>query len=527
MKIVTSEEMRSLDQRATDELGVSSLILMENAGKDAAREISRQAIEKNLSGEILIFCGPGKNGGDGLVAARHLLTEGHRVRVFLCAPQESFKDESATNLAILQRIKGKITFVDTIATVEEYFNSAPQPHFVVDALLGTGISRAVDGLLFDVIQLLNRVTSDIISLDIPSGIHGSTGAIMGASIAASTTISFGYPKVGHFLAPGAMRRGQLVNIDLGFPKKWSDEGTKTLLTHDNVSALMVRRDRFAHKNTFGHCILLGGSPGRLGAIVMSAQSCLRMGTGLATVASWENSFPMLEIKLPPEMMTYRIQREGGKFVKPMDSFLTGFSAMVLGPGLGTRDEGGELVRLILEGFGGPLVVDADGLNLIAEHKLHHLVAKRGAPTVLTPHPGEMARLLGVDTESVVADPMGAVKSAVEQTGAVVILKGATTLIHSDENITYFNHHPNDGMAKAGSGDVLAGMIGGLMGQGISDIDSARLAVYTHSIAGKLAARRLGERAMTATDIIDHINTAYGELKAHVVPRVVHASRQLI
>lgn len=517
MRIVTNDEMRQLDETAVNTIGIPSEILMENAGLEAARLISQTCVRKKYEGEVLIFCGKGKNGGDGLAVARRLIANGHRVRVFLLHSIDEYAGESAMNLNILKNLKAKVSVADTPAVIEEYFKSAVPPFIVVDAILGTGIKRDVEGLYYDSIEIINRYADEVISLDIPSGIVGDSGRLAGTSIHATSTISFGYPKLGHFLAPGAARRGKLYHVDLGFPRGWAKEGDKFLLTHESIAPLLQSRDRFGHKNSFGHCLLIGGSPGRVGAIVMASNSCLKMGTGLVTVASWEDSFPALEMKLSAEIMNFKITRESGneneEFYVPKPG-LSAFSSMIIGPGLGLRPDGGEVLRRLLQGYPGPLVIDADGLNLIAEYKFHDLIAKRQAPTVLTPHPGEMSRLLGTGKESIVDDPVACVKEGVERTGAIIVLKGATTLIHSTEGHTWFNHYPNDGMATAGSGDVLAGMIGGLLGQRMSPLEATRLGVYAHSLAGKFAAEHLGHRAMTALDIIGNIHLAFRDLRQH-------------
>lgn len=526
MRIVTNAKMRELDDTAVNDIGLPSLVLMEIAGTESASVVSDWAQRMHYEGEILVFCGKGKNGGDGLVAARHLLTRGHKVRVFLLGQKAGLKGEARTNLEILEKLKAKITVVDSIGMVEEYFKSASAPFLVVDAILGTGLDRAVDGLYYEVIEVINQRATEVIALDIPSGVLGDSGRVAGNSVQATATISYGYPKIGHFLPPGAAQRGHLYNVDLGFPRKWAEDGEMFLITHDNVLPLLKGRDRFAHKNSFGHCLLIGGSPGRSGAIVMSTQSCLRMGTGLVTVASWEDSFPALEMRLPAEAMTFRIRKDGQRFSDVPDGSLAGFSAVVVGPGLGQRPEGADLMKQLLQGYNGPLVIDADGLNIIAEHKLFDLLAGRRAPCVLTPHPGEMSRLTGISKEKVVDDPLQAVRRAVDLTGATVVLKGPTSLVHSSEGVTWFNHYPNDGMAKAGSGDVLAGMIGGLLGQRMDSLQAARLGVFAHSTAGRLAAIACGERSMTAGDVIVRIDEAFRELTAHQPQGIAHACHQL-
>ncbi len=511
MRIVTNEEMRNLDEKAIEEIGYSGLVLMENAGLEAARLVSKTAETLQLHkfskpSEILVICGKGRNGGDGFVVARHLLIRGHRVHAFLMHEVAQLAEETKANMRIFENLRGKVSIASHVSVLENYFQSTSGPYVIVDALLGTGLDREIEGHLFDVIELLNRQNAEIIALDIPSGVQGETGRLAGTSVQANQTIAFGFPRLGHFLAPGAARRGVLHNVDLGFPRSWNREGSLRLMRFESVARLIAKRDQFGHKNTFGHCLMVGGSQGRLGAISMAAQSCLRMGTGLVTVASWKDSFPQLEMKLPSEIMTYQIEDTNSAHFN-----LHQFAAAVVGPGWGTRKEGATLLKLLLENDKLGLVIDADGLNLFAEHRFEETSLRRRTPCVLTPHPGEMARLLGVEKNDVTADPLNSVRRAVELTGAVVVLKGATTLIHSPEGTTYVLYLPNDGMAKAGSGDVLAGMIGGLLTQGMPPLEAARLGAGLHALSGRLAAQKIGERAMTATVVTDFIEEAFREL----------------
>ena len=293
-----------------------------------------------------------------------------------------------------------------------------------------------------------------------------------------------------------------------------------------MSALLKERDRYGHKNSFGHTLLIGGSPGRLGAIAMAAKACHKMGTGLVTVASWEDSMTPLLVKLPSETMAVPLRLSGPEF-EAYKQNLPSYSSIVIGPGMGLRADGRELLEQIFGSYSGPIVIDADALNLIADHKMHSLLVNRRAPTVLTPHVGEMARLLGVSKETVTQDPVKALKQAVEMTHATVMLKGAATLIASPEDVLYLNHYPNDGMATAGSGDVLAGMIGGLLGQRMDSFQGTLLGVYLHSLAGDFAAQEFGHRSMTAPDIIENIYNAFKEIKAFKEPTIPMESRARI
>jgi NAD(P)H-hydrate epimerase len=303
-----------------------------------------------------------------------------------------------------------------------------------------------------------------------------------------------------------------LNVDISLPPRFAQEGEVFLLMRQPLSQLIQQRDQYGHKNSFGHTLLIGGSPGRLGAISMASSACHKMGTGLVTVATWEDSFQSLLVKLADENMAVPLHLQGTQLEEYRAS-LSQYTSVVVGPGLGLRPQGKVLLEELLASYSGPVILDADALNLVAEYRLFDRLVKRNAPTVLTPHPGEMARLLGVSKESVVMDPVGSVRRAVEKTHSVVVLKGAATLIGSLDQKLFLNHYPNDGMATAGSGDVLAGMIGGLIGQKMNVFDATLLGVYLHSLAGDLAAQELGHRSMTAPDIIGKISHAFKEIKS--------------
>jgi ADP-dependent NAD(P)H-hydrate dehydratase / NAD(P)H-hydrate epimerase len=512
IRICTAAEMRELDRVADKEYGLDALMLMENAGKAAAELLLARFPRAGIDSEYLFFAGKGNNAGDAFVVARHLLCADRKVRVFHLEEEQLYKGACLRNFQILKKMRAKLVHLDNSNELQEFFASSPGPFSIVDGLLGTGLVRDLEGIFYEVVELINAQDApEVISLDIPSGVSGDTGMIHGTAVHATLTISFGYPKLGHFLPPGAGRRGDLVNVDISLPPKFRREGDKFLLMKAPIGALIKERDRYGHKNAFGHALLIGGSPGRIGAITLSARACHKMGTGLVTVATWDDAFEAILYRIPAETMAVQFESfdPGSESLRKM---LKTYSSMVVGPGLGLRAEGLQLLQEVLTRYEGPIVLDADALNLVADHKLQELIGKRRAPTVLTPHPGEMARLLGVPKGEVVADPVGAVKKAVADTHAIVLLKGAATLITSADEVLYLNHYPNDGMATAGSGDVLSGMIGGLLGQGMDPFQATLAGVYLHSLSGDFAAKERGHRSMTAGDIIENIGNAFKELK---------------
>ncbi len=513
MRICSSAEMRELDRIAEDDYGISASILMENAGRAAAQILLETYPHAGSATEILVFAGKGNNAGDAFVVARRLISLDRRVRVFHFEDTDRFRGPVKENFEILRRMKARMTCIESVSDLEAFFAQGSGPFTVVDGILGTGLKGGLEGLLADVVEVINaQHCSEVVALDIPSGVSGDTGVVVSKSIQATLTISFGFPKLGHFLPPGAGRRGDLINVDICLPPKFRKEGSTFLLMKAPLANLLQERDRYGHKNSFGHTLLIGGSPGRLGAIAMSASACHKMGTGLVTVGTWEENFDALVNKLPNETMAAPLRFNGKTLSQEYRQFAESFTSIVVGPGMGLRPEGVSLLKELISGYAGPLVIDADGLNLIAEHDLHEMLRHRRAPTVLTPHPGEMARILGVTKESVTQDPIAAIRAAVERTHAVVLLKGAATLMSSPNEELYLNHYPNDGMATAGSGDVLAGMIGGLLGQKMPPFLATQLGVYLHSLAGDFAARVHGHRSMTAPDIIENIGNAIKDIK---------------
>jgi len=527
MRICSNSEMRELDLIADRDYGLDATLLMENAGRAAAQILLEKYPHAGRETEILVFAGKGNNAGDAFVVARRLLSLERRVRVFHFQSEEGYRGATLGNFQILKKLKARMAHIEASSDLQEFFNSSPGPFTIVDGILGTGLKGDLEGVYYEVVEMLNaQDIPEVISLDIPTGVSGDTGEIKGTSILASLTISFGFPKLGHFLPPGAARRGELINVDISLPARFRREGDKFLLMRGPISALLKERDRYGHKNSFGHTLLIGGCPGRIGAIAMAARACHKIGTGLVTVATWQDAFEPLLYKLPNETMAVPIHLTGPE----ADAYkrnLSSYSSIVIGPGLGLRPEGKQLLEIVLSTYRGPMVLDADALNLVADHRMHALLVQRRAPTVLTPHPGEMARLLDMPKEKVTADPVKVIRQAVEKTHATVLLKGAATLIGSTEDKLYLNHYPNDGMATAGSGDVLAGMIGGLLGQGMEQFQATLLGVYLHSLAGDFAAREHGHRSMTAPDIIENIGNAFKDIKATEVSTAVEARNRLL
>lgn len=514
MRVVTAREMRDIDELAIRKFKIPSIVLMENAGLRAAEIVAKKHAELNYSSEILVFAGKGKNGGDALVVARQLIAMGKRVRVFLLHGFEAYKDESKQNLEILLEQKNRPIVLDNVQPLEEFFGSASGPFLCVDGLLGIGFKGPLAGLFADVVDIMNAKAGYVIALDVPSGVDATTGQVIGQAVNADLTVAFGFAKIGHYILPGAVHRGELQVVDIALPPTFHREGTIHALSKDSVAPLLRRRDRYGHKNSFGHTLLFGGKKGKLGAISMAARACLRVGTGLVTVVTWEEAYEQLLARIDDELMCMAVKFDEKRYAQYKDD-IHFYSSVVIGPGMGTDERAQKVLSDFIDFYRGPLVIDADGITLLAKPEIRAKLHGRKGPTILTPHPGELSRLLGVPKPEVVDHPKEMVERAAEETNAVVLLKGATTFISAGDGHIYLNHYPNDGMATAGSGDVLAGMIGGIVGQQKMDPkDAVCLGVYMHSLAGDFASKRLGHRSMTASDLISHLGDSFLEMREH-------------
>jgi ADP-dependent NAD(P)H-hydrate dehydratase / NAD(P)H-hydrate epimerase len=512
MRIVTSDEMRKIDEVSANEYGIDSGILMENAGRAASQVLLEEFPDAGIETEIIVLAGMGNNAGDAFVIARRLLGVGRKVVTFYLSPVERYPAAVDKNLKILKALGAKLIPLESLPEFEEYLQRSQGPLTLVDGLFGTGLIGDLDGFLYDLVEYVNAGRfREIISLDIPSGVDGDNGLVRGTAIQATLTVSFGFPKVGHFLAPGASKCGRLVNVDISLPHRFRKmkEGQRELLSEGTIRPLLKPRDRYGHKNSFGHCLMIGGSTGRLGAIELAGKAAHRVGAGLITIATWSDCLPLLMARMPSEMMAFEIPADL-EVLQSSQSILKSFSSIVIGPGLGMTPESEKLLETLLSCYQGPLVIDADAINIISEKKLSNALVQRRAPTVLTPHLGEMARLLQTSVPMIKEDLFSALKAAMDQTHSVMVMKGASTLVGAPDDSVFLNHLPNDGLATAGSGDVLAGMIGGFMAQGYSAFDSALIGVRLHAMAGKIAAAKVGSRSMTASDLVETIRESFIE-----------------
>jgi hydroxyethylthiazole kinase-like uncharacterized protein yjeF len=519
MKILTVAEMREVDRLSTERQGVPGLTLMENAGKSVAQFI-RSRIPGFARRPILVLCGKGNNGGDGFVVARHLLKLGAKPFVYLFGDPREAKGDAATNL---RRRRNSSRELRVIRTAKEWQSSKAalaSAGIIVDALLGTGVRGPVEGILQDVIQDLNRRRSEqtVVSVDIPSGLHADTGEVQGAAVGADYTVTFTAPKNGLLLAAGPRHVGLLVVRQIGSPAELIEETGKGNLRWSEPREFLrfaLPRKAQGHKGDYGHALIVAGSVGKSGAAVLASRGALRAGAGLVTVATPEPVLPIVAAHTPEIMTEPLVATLAGTVstrcleANAFGALLTGKDALAIGPGLTTQSETQEFIRAVV-GMRSriPIILDADGLNSFAGHagELRSLTD----PIAITPHPGEMARLLGCSNSDVQGRRIETAQKAAADWNTYVILKGHQTVIAAPGGSAWINSTGNPGMATAGTGDVLTGMLAGLTAQYGRAAWPLVLAfgVYLHGLAGDIAAAEFGEAPLMASDLIGAIPRAY-------------------
>ena len=513
MLVVTAGQMRALDQW-TIAHGTPGHVLMERAGKSAAAVVRRHW----KRGRTVIVCGRGNNGGDGFVVARYLKRARFPLDVWLVGTAKAVRGDAAGALAAWRRAGGRVRECSEGENLTELRKHLVRATLVVDALLGTGLNAPVEGLHAAVIDAMNAGGAPILAVDIASGLSADTGRPLGAAVRATVTVTFGYPKVGQVLYPGIEHTGELEVADIGLrPEGLESIGPTThLLEPRTVGALLPRRPRNAHKGTFGHVLVIAGSRGKIGAALLATEGAGRAGAGLLTVASAAVLQSLLEGRVR-EAMTAALPdgRDGtaalGDGIALM-RLLEARDTVVCGPGIGVNPDTRTLVATIVRTARVPLVLDADALNCIAGTGL---LRERLGPTVVTPHPGEMGRLLEITTAEVQADRLRVARQLATRDQVVVVLKGARTIVVAPDGRAGIVPAGNPGMASGGTGDVLAGIVGGLLAQGLDAFDAASLASFAHGLAGDRVALRQGEVGLLARDLLDELPATLATLQATI------------
>lgn len=502
MRVVTSEEMKTIDRIAIQEKGIPSLSLMENAGSSVVRAIEDRYGSLTAK-RILVLVGRGNNGGDGLVAARHLLNKGAQVKVFMLHPANELSPECLKNFEIFKALNGEYHYI-TERDIHKLKLSIGISDIVIDAILGIGAKGPLKGLYATVVEILNSIDCKVVAIDVPSGVDATTGKVESVAVRADLTVVLGLMKQGLLLLSGLEYVGDWVVADIGIPYSLAST-VRRFVTDESLYKAIPTRPRDGHKGTFGHGLVVAGSRTMAGAAYLTSIAMLRAGAGMVTLAVPESIaglFPPSEIMIVPIPDT-RDGCFGRTSIAKILELFPGKDALVLGPGLARIDEITEVVLELLLNWKGPLVLDADGINAISgqEDLILAINEEQRKNWILTPHPGEMSRLTGVDLVKIIEDRVSIAYETQKKLQVNVVLKGFPTIVVGPKQL-YLNITGNPGMASAGMGDILSGIIGGLLCQKVAPLEAAALGVYVHGKAGDCAKQTKGERALIASDVID-------------------------
>ena len=524
MRIVTQREMKELEIEAQKRFHFPEKLIIENIALRAAKAITDKLGEDIHAGELIFLIGKGNNGGTGLAIARHMASTGHESRAFLLFDKTEASQEVKEQLVIAESYGVRTAYIDEVTKLEAYFQQTSAPKIIIDAIFGTGVRLPLSQFIYDVIQLINEEKAYTISLDIPTGVEGDTGFIQGNAVQADLTLAVTLPKLGYYQADGPKLVGEIEVIPSGLPKSIMVKGgDKFLIDKMTQDELPEARNKFGDKKLFGHILVIGGSHGLTGALVMASTAALKVGAGLVTAVTWEPQYQEFISRLIPEVMTGYVptdQTKWGRLLRDLNKY----DSIVIGPGMARSNRSRMLVLEVLNNFSGPVVLDADAINVLTLKADAEVFKLRNAPTLITPHFGEFSRFAGIPLEEVNKEPFRHLREVIEQINCTVILKGSCTYLGLTNGKTYFNFSPNDGMATGGVGDVLAGILGGLIGQeaNLKRQDSLYniyenlnrtmlLGIMVHTWAGQFAAEKNGVRPMTATSLIEAFPEAFKAL----------------
>ncbi|MDE0298788.1 MAG: NAD(P)H-hydrate dehydratase [Candidatus Poribacteria bacterium] len=521
MKVVTAEEMRQIDKQTIEGIGIPGIVLMETAAMAVFRSIQSNFPECRSVGVIV---GKGNNGGDGLALARQLCHEGYAVKIVLVSPPERFSGDALTNLQVARNLGLPILEVLSEPGPKNLGKEIISCDLIVDAIFGTGLRGGIEGHIRDVIDWLNSGERPIVAIDLPSGLNADTGGVEGACICADRTVTIGLPKRGTLLYPGAQSVGALEIADIGFPHSIVEsQGIPVNWTQAaQASDWIPSRPAYSHKGTYGRVLLLAGSPGMTGAAVLASQASIRTGTGLVTLGIPESLNSIVEASLAEVMTIPLSETTEGTLALAAKSQILEFvertaPILAIGPGLSRNPETVRLVHSLILEIDRPTVIDADGLNALAEGKSNrssaqskkadNILSHLPTHTILTPHPGEMARLTGLSVRDIEKDRIGVSREFAREHEVTLVLKGVPTIIALLTGEVWINSTGNAGMATGGMGDVLTGLIAGLMAQGLQVAEAGVLGAYLHGLAGDISAESTGMHGLIAGDVLESIPEA--------------------
>jgi NAD(P)H-hydrate epimerase len=506
MRVVKAAEMREMDRMTIRDIGIPGVVLMENAARGASR-IFFEHFRPPPDSRVLILCGRGNNGGDGYVVARYLFQAGHEVTVAILSPLEKIQGDALINLNIIQKLGIETHELPDNKAWDRIRPRMKDCDYIIDAILGTGLNAPVRGYYRQVIGDVNGSGNPVMALDIPSGLNADTGQVMGEAVRADLTVTFGLPKPGQLVFPGAELVGRLVGVDIGIPDAVVDKipPTHHLIESEDFLYLLQDTGPAIHKGRRGHLFILAGSTGKTGAAVLTAIGALRAGAGLVTLGCPASLNPVMEGKLT-EAMTVPLPDTGDGFFSSIakdtvfkQNLLEGKTALTVGPGLGAHEETIQFVHDILQNTSLPVVLDADGLNALS--KKMDILNTRPGQLILTPHPGEMERLTRIKSSDIQQDRLAAARHFVEQYGCYLVLKGARTLVACPDGNIHINPTGNPLLSTGGTGDVLAGMIGGFLARGLPVIQACQAGVYLHGLAADLLSERIGNAGLLAGELL--------------------------
>ena len=518
MKVVTAEEMRQIDKQSIEGIGIPSIVLMEAAANTVFRSIQRNFPEFRHVG---IIVGKGNNGGDGLALARQLAHAGYTVQIVLVSSPGRFTGDALTNLQVTQNLGLPMVEVLSESELKKLDNEIVSCDLIVDAIFGTGLRGGIEGYIKDVIDWLNSTERPIVAIDLPSGLNADTGAVEGACIRADRTVTIGLPKRGTLLHPGAQTVGALEIADIGLPRSVVE--SRRIRVNWTQPSQVVNwippRPTYSHKGTYGRVFVLAGSTGMTGAAVLASQAALRSGAGLVKLGIPKSLNPVVEVKLSEVMTTPLPETSEGSLALTAKPQILEFiertaSVLAIGPGLSQHPETVDLIQSLLRETDRPTVIDADGLNALADGKIHRSPSKGNNPisslpsqTMLTPHPGEMARLAGLSVADIEKNRIGVAQEFARKHGVTLVLKGVPTVVALHTGEVWLNSTGNPGMATGGMGDVLTGLIAGLTAQGVPISKAGVLGVYLHGLACDISAEMTGMHGLIAGDALEAIPVA--------------------
>jgi len=515
MKILTSAQMKEIDRQTIEEVGIPGPVLMENAGLQIFRLL--QTILPYCDGDrIVVVAGKGNNGGDGLVVARHLWNHGMIPQVVLLAGKEEIRGDAALNLRIAEKIGVPVAEVRSEAGWSARKKLIKEASVIVDAIFGTGLAKPAEGLYARAIEDINKTDAFKLAVDIPSGLSSDSFEIIGPAVKADVTVTLAAPKIAHVLSPAEVWVGELVVADISVPPQLL-EAPHLMLELTEKRSLMKsfeKRQKDSHKGTYGHLFIIAGSVGKTGAAVMAAKAALKTGAGLVTVGTPQSCLPMVA-RGSVELMTEPLAETEEKTISAEAlpralALIKGKDALLIGPGISSQSSTAGFFAKLIPEVKLPLVIDADGLNILSLKP--ELLKRLPKTAILTPHPGEFARLVGLPLRDVIKRKLELAPAFAQKHGVLLVLKGYRTLVCAPDGRTFVNPTGNPGMATGGSGDVLSGMIASFLMQDKEALQAALAAVYLHGLSGDLAAEKIGERALVASDLIRFLPAALKALE---------------